>query len=201
MLFTLEDAAMLSRLIASRRTIGPPAMSDAPVERAQIELMLENANWAPTHGMTEPWRFVVYGGEARATLAAALSSLYAQTTPPEVFQASKQQKIAEQVNHAPYTIVVCMARDRSGRIPEVEELAAVACAVQNMHLTATALGLAAKWSTPAVCYAQEFATWLALDGDVRCLGLFYVGQPAGEWPAGRRTPSAAKVAWRSDALG
>ena len=29
-----------------------------------LRAMLEAANWAPTHGITEPWRFVVLQGEA-----------------------------------------------------------------------------------------------------------------------------------------
>ena len=33
--------------------------------RSIIEAMLEAANWAPTHGRTEPWRFVVLGRQAQ----------------------------------------------------------------------------------------------------------------------------------------
>ena len=29
--------------------------------RSVIEQLLEAANWAPTHGRTEPWKFVVLG--------------------------------------------------------------------------------------------------------------------------------------------
>lgn len=32
--------------------------------RSVLEQMLEAANWAPTHGRTEPWRFVVLGADA-----------------------------------------------------------------------------------------------------------------------------------------
>ena len=32
--------------------------------RSALEQMLEAANWAPTHGRTEPWRFVVLGADA-----------------------------------------------------------------------------------------------------------------------------------------
>ena len=38
--------------------------------------MLENANWAPTHRLTEPWRFVVFKGEGLKTLAKFQSELY-----------------------------------------------------------------------------------------------------------------------------
>lgn len=33
-----------------------------------MENMLEAANWAPTHGKTEPWRFVVLGRAAQEEL-------------------------------------------------------------------------------------------------------------------------------------
>ena len=40
------------------------ASRGAPVPRRVIERALEAANWAPTHGKTEPWRFAVFMGEA-----------------------------------------------------------------------------------------------------------------------------------------
>lgn len=36
--------------------------------RSVVETMLEAANWAPTHGKTEPWRFVVLGRAAQEEL-------------------------------------------------------------------------------------------------------------------------------------
>ena len=41
----------------------------------------------------------------------------------------------------------------SSHCDQVEEIEAVACAVQNMHLTATARGLGAYWSTSG-CYGE-----------------------------------------------
>lgn len=40
-------------------------MVSALGNRSMIEAMLEAANWAPTHGRTEPWRFVVLGRQAQ----------------------------------------------------------------------------------------------------------------------------------------
>src|ERR1051326_6502439 len=42
------------------------------IERGVIERVLEAANWAPSHGQTEPWRFIVFEGEARRALAEAV---------------------------------------------------------------------------------------------------------------------------------
>jgi hypothetical protein len=67
-----------------------------------------------------------------------------------------------------------------------------------MHLTATALGLAAKWSSPAVAYTRPFADWLGLGPEDRCLGFFYVGHPAGDWPRSRRRPVDEVVRWETE---
>ena len=47
-----------------------------------------------------------------------------------------------------------MQRDPGERIPEWEELASVACAVQNMWLSATSYGIGAYWSSPKVYSIQ-----------------------------------------------
>lgn len=39
-----------------------------PACRSVVEGLLECANWAPTHGRTEPWRFVVLGRAAQEQL-------------------------------------------------------------------------------------------------------------------------------------
>ena len=74
------------------------------------------------------------------------------------------------------------------KIRELEEIEAVACAVQNMHLTATARGLGAFWSTPPFLYKPEMNAYLGIGEKDRCLGIFYLGHPAegDAWPKGRR---------------
>ena len=45
-----------------------------------IEQMLENANWAPNHGKTEPWRFFVFEGDATTQFGKAHADLYKKHT-------------------------------------------------------------------------------------------------------------------------
>ena len=52
--------------ILNRRSMGLSRLKPDPVDHALIEQMLEAANWAPSHGDTEPWRFTVFAGEGRA---------------------------------------------------------------------------------------------------------------------------------------
>ncbi|MDB4679051.1 nitroreductase [Rhodopirellula sp.] len=192
---TVEAA---SCLIRNRRTVKPKQMLDQPVDEAIIHEMLENANWAPTHGLTEPWRLSVFTGEARTRLAAFLAATYKKITPPDAFKPNKYEGMSKNAMLAPVVIVVGMKRQESQKIPELDEIQAVACAVQNMHLTATAHGLCAFWSTNLAAVSKEMAEYVGLSGDDRALGLFYVGYPAVEWPKGSRHPISEKVNWVAD---
>ena len=130
-------------LIRRRRTIKPGDMGDKPVENLHLAALLENANWAPTHGMTEPWRFFVFTGDARQRLADFLQATYKKLTPEDQFRPDKYEKLGKGPLLAPVGIAIGMKRQESGKIPAIEEVEAVACAVQNMHLTASAIGMAA----------------------------------------------------------
>ena len=65
----------------------------------------------------------------------------------DTFEDSKYQKLKTKPVLASYIIAIGMKRDEEKRIPEMEEIAAVSCAVQNMYLTATAYGVGCYWST------------------------------------------------------
>jgi len=187
--------AAANALIRRRRTIKPRDMSEKPVEPKTLAAILENGNWAPTHGMTEPWRFFVFSGEGRQRLADFCASLYEKTTPEDQVRPDKLEKLKTQPLAAPVVIAIGMKRQEIEKIPEVEEIEAVACAVQNMHLTASALGMAAFWSTPPITYTDEMREWLGLEDERdRCLGFFYLGWPASEeWPESKRGPITDKV--------
>jgi len=189
--------AAANALIRRRRTIKPADMSEVPVQREHLAAILENGNWAPTHGMTQPWRFFVFTGPGRERLASFLQSLYQKITPPGEFRQDKFDKLSSNVLNAPVVIAIGMARQRSEKIPETDEIAAVACAVQNMHLTASALGMAAFWGTPPIVYSDEMRQWLGLeDKRDKCLGLFYLGWPRSEtWPDGFREDLGSRVTW------
>lgn len=185
-------------IIRNRRTIKPAFMDpERPVDRGTIELLLENATWAPTHGMTEPWRFWVFIDEGKKQLSEKLREWYRALTPPEAHRPEKEAKLGANPLLAQAVIVIGMERDPSGKISETDELAATACAVQNLHLTASALGLAGFWSSPPLVESEPMRAFLQLGEGGRCLGLFYLGWPRANWepPRSSRRPLAEKVRW------
>ncbi|HMQ76230.1 MAG TPA: nitroreductase [Flavobacteriales bacterium] len=186
----------LTAVIRDRRTIQPNDMSDRVVQRDMVELILSNATWAPNHGMTQPWRFVVFAGDARHRLSAFMGEEYTRITPPEKFMPRKHENAVQRPLQASVVVALGMARDPRGKISELEEQLAVACAVQNMHLTCTAYGLGGFWGTGAVVTGDGMRRFIGLAEGDRCMGLFYMGYPAVDWPKGYRKPLPDVMSWQ-----
>ncbi len=187
------NAQAITKVIRSRRSVFPRNYNGQPIAAAIIQEVLENANWAPTHRLTEPWRFKVMRGAALRQLSEYLGDYYKQNTPAENFSEEKYKKTLAKPLQSACVIAICMQRDPAESVPEWEEIAAVACAVQNMWLTATAHGIGAYWSSPKAMTVGP--GWLSMAPGERCLGLFYMGvYEAGELPA-KRGDVAAKVIW------
>ncbi len=184
----------ISTLIRQRRSVFPGTYTDQPIAVEVIKDILENANWAPTHRKTEPWRFKIFRGEALNGLSEYLGKWYQEHTPEEQFSTVKLKKTIEKPLKSACVIAICMQRDPHESLPEWEEVAAVACAVQNMWLTCTAYGIGSYWSSPrSIIEAEE---WLGLQPGERCLGLFYMGyHDLSEMPA-TRGPIEDKIEWK-----
>jgi nitroreductase len=51
-------------------------MTGGTVSKHDITALLEAANWAPTHGKTEPWRFVVLGQQGMQAMQDVTEEVY-----------------------------------------------------------------------------------------------------------------------------
>lgn len=185
----------ISDLIRHRRTIYPKDYTDRIVHREIVERVLTNATWAPTHGMTQPWRFQIFTGDARSRLSAFLGDTYRAMTPPEKFLQRKFENVTSRPTQSSVVIAIGMARDPSSKISERDELLAVACAVQNMHLTCAAYGLGAFWATGGPMTGEAMRAFLGLGPADKAMGLFYIGYPAIDWPKSHRKPLDQVTRW------
>jgi nitroreductase len=192
MRFNLSE---VNELIRSRRTIYPEQFSDRKVHKEQLENILTNAQWAPTHGNTQPWRFHVFMEDGLSTLSSFLGTSYLKITPKELQNDMKLAKLIRRPLLASVVVAVSMKRQIENKILEIEEIEAVACAIQNMHLSCTAYGLGGFWSTPKLIYSSEMNDFLELDEIDKCLGLFYIGYPSIDWPTAHRKPLEFNTKW------
>lgn len=165
----------LDQIIKKRRSIFPAMYTGEKIDDAIIKEILENANWAPNHKNTEPWRFKVYTDNALERLGDFLAERYKEMTPAESFKEMKYKKTRAKLLKSSHVIALCIQRDPKESVPEWEELAALACSVQNMYLSCTARGIGCYWSSPkTILEADEF---LNLSEGERCYGLLYMGKP------------------------
>lgn len=186
----------LNLLISQRRAIFPSVYVDKPIPEEVVHQLLENANWAPTHKRTEPWRFQVFREGALLRLAEFLADAYTRTTPAERYSDTIRDKTRNNILKADTVIILIMQRDLQERVPEWEEVAALGAAVQNMWLSATAYGLGAYWSTPGII--SQLDAWLDLPPGQRCMGLFYLAHYDMPAQVGTRGPVSEKITWHKD---
>lgn len=185
----------INEIIRNRRSIFPPQYNDISVSDEFIKQLLENANCAPSHRLTQPWKFKVVRGESKDRLGVFLADTYTDITSNDDFSPFKHKKIANNCKSASAIIVICMQRDPKERIPEWEEIAATAMAVQNMWLTCSANNIGCYWSTPKLMeYVGDF---IDFEEDERCLGFFYIGNydDTLEVNESKRTSIEDKVQW------
>jgi len=186
----------ITEVIKNRRTIYPEMYSTRKVHKEIIEDLLNNAIWAPTHGLTQPWRFSVFTGKGLERLSDFQSDLYKKLFTGSDFNEMKYNKLKRRPLLASAVIAVSVKRDKKEKISELEETEAVACAIQNMHLTATAYGLGAFWASPKLIYRPEMKDFLELEEKDNCVALFYIGYPnLDEWPKGQRKPIEYVTKW------
>ncbi len=183
---------MISEIIESRRAVFPAQYNSEPISKEEIKKILDAANWAPTHKRTEPWRFKVFHGEAQRKLGEFLAGKFKETTAN--FAEINYNNLKANPVKAGCVIAICMQRDPKESVPEWEEIASTAMAVQNMWLTAHAMKIGGYWSSPGLMkFMNEL---IEMKEGERCLGFFYLGKYDADLPEGiRKTPIEEKTEW------
>ena len=193
---TKLNAEEFNELIHNRRSVFPEDYTGESVDDAIVKQMLENARWAPTHKMTEPWRFLVFTGEGIKALARAQSELYkAVTEKDQTFKDNRYNKLLTSPALSSHIIVVIMKRDEKRSVAEVEEIGAVFCAIQNMYLTACAYGVGCYLSTGGITYFERAKELFGLENDDRLIGFFHIGIPKRKYPEGKRKSVEEIAEW------
>lgn len=180
--------------IRTRRTV--KAYTGEAVPRATLERWLGLACWAPTHRMTQPWRFAVLEQPAIARLGAFLRDEPAIAAVPDPAKgAAKLAKLLDRLPTLGAMIQVAWMRDAQPAI-DLEEHAAASAAVQNLLLAAHADGWAGFWSTTPALGHPRTLTWCGLDPATQgFLGSVWIGRAAQVPPPPARVALAERVRW------
>ena len=145
------------------------------VPRALIEKLLNAAVQAPNHHKVRPWRFIVLTGNARNKLGdvCAASQLDRKPDlPPEALDKFRGLPL-----RAPVVIAVGVDKPNGEKVHEIENVAAVAAACQNLLLAAQAEGLAVQWRTGEWARDAKIKEHLGFSADQHLIAYLYVGYP------------------------
>ena len=186
----------IENVIRTRRTVKPDKMNGKQIPDESIMELLTLADAAPTHAKTEPWRFVVYSGEKVRQFAKQHAELFKQHTPEASFTEQKYNNLVNLGNNCSHIIIVWMKRVPTHKIPEMEEIAAVSAAIQNILLAATAKGIASFWSTGGMTLHPALHHELKLGEEDLILAMLYLGytdEPFKE--PNRLIPLNEKIEW------
>lgn len=191
----VEKSTNLFEVIKNRRSIG--RMTAVQPTREQIECLLESATYAPNHHKVEPWKFFVLAGKAREELGIVMAEALAarlEETASDKAQAMLKKERGKPLR-APIIIAVAVEQPHQPWEREIENIEAVAAAVQNMLLTAEAMGLASLWRTGDAAYDPHVKAWFGLSPDDHLVAFVYLGFAA--VPNLQRIPThfASKTQW------
>ncbi len=191
----MTDPQILTEIIRNRRSTFPDQFEPGKkVDDNIIREILINATWAPNHGQQQPWQFTVFAGEGLKRLAIFQSELYKELA-GENFKEVTYAKLQQNPLKASHVIALGMKKTPNKNIPEVEDVAAVACAVQNIYLSVTVYGLGGYWTTGGITYREEAKPFFGLGEKDKLMGFFYIGHIAIPSTGAIRKPLEEKVTW------
>jgi nitroreductase len=167
-----------------------------PVPRQIIERLLECAVRAPNHKLTEPWRFAVITGDARARYAEMRAThrlrRYADPRSPDATAAADKQR--REALETPVFVVVMVAVNPD-ELTREEDYAAAMMAMANLMIAAESLGLGTYLRTGGIMREPALAELVGLAGGYRIAGILSLGYPAGTETPRRRRPAAELTRW------
>jgi nitroreductase len=196
---TTDIFEVMSTMRAMRR------LKPDPVPDELINKILQAAQWAPSGGNTQRWRFlVVKDPEIKKGVQVYYKRLYDETVGPRYVssapppgsdparyrrQNAAVEYLTDHYHEAPVWIVACL---EDGENPGRTAGSSIYPAVQNMLLATRALGLGTTLTTRHTGYGKEVDAIFGLPSGVHSYAILPIGWPMGRFGPLGRGPRAAQ---------
>lgn len=154
----------LAKIIRERRAV-KKGYTDKPVTEETVRHLLNDAIWAPTHGMRQPWRFVFVDKTKLPTFAKNVGATYTEDL---------QQNREDYLNE-PNAILVVIMEEADNKKQLDENFGATSAMIQNFWLLAWEQELGVVWKTnPHVTY-PAVEELLDVTENERIIGFVHLG--------------------------
>ncbi|MNI10873.1 putative NAD(P)H nitroreductase YdjA [compost metagenome] len=178
---TSTSSSSLSQVVRDRRSIKGD-YTDEPVPQELVLQILNDAIWAPNHGLREPWRFIFVRSEDKQAFAKQLAA---------TFSADQQEKRNTYFNEPSAFLIVVMPVDPRQKQWD-EDYGAVSALIQNFQLLAWEHRLGTVWKTNPQNYDPKGRALLGVQPGEKIVGFIHLGFFNEVPKAGKRTPAEEK---------
>jgi nitroreductase len=186
-------------LLLKRRSVKPAALTEPGPTPQQLEVILTVASRVPDHKKLEPWRFIVFEGEARAAFGRVLlkACLAEEKETPSAARLETERK---RLLRAPTVVAVISRATPNPAAPEWEQILSCGAACLNMCIAANSLGYGTSWITEWYAYSPHVREALGLAQNERVAGFIYIGTAMEQQPD-RDRPQLDKIVTRWNGAG
>lgn len=167
----------LTFLSGLQQKVSHPRLEAPAPNSAEMEACYKAAFRSPDHAYLRPWRFIECREQERDQLGQLLYK--ALITEKELTEA-QSQKLQGSALRAPLVLICYAQITEHAKVPEVEQLLAAGCAVNNLSLALYAQGYGSVWRTGEPAHSKAVHQALKLNSDQQIIGYLYVGTPCSE---------------------
>ncbi|MEQ8823656.1 MAG: nitroreductase [Filomicrobium sp.] len=161
-------------LLKSRRSLKPTMFTSPGPTETELSEILTIAARVPDHKKLNPWRFLVFQGDARAKAG----ELFADSCRKEDAMEPSDVRLETERNRflrAPLVIAVINRVVEKPGVPEVEQVLSTGAAAFNLCLAANAMGYGTCWITEWLAYSPTVKAGLGLTQEEKIAGFIYIG--------------------------
>jgi len=181
-------------LLLKRRSAKPALLSEPGPTPEQLGIILTAAARVPDHKKLEPWRFIVFQGEDRASFGRILLKA-CLAEEKETPSAARLEMERTRLLRAPTVVAVISRVTPNPAAPEWEQILSCGAACFNLCLAANAMGFGTSWITEWYSYSRSVREGLKLAANERIAGFIYIGTATEQQPD-RDRPQLAKIVTR-----
>lgn len=173
----------IAKTIRERRSIKKGYKPDPVPEELVLEL-LNDAVYAPNHGLREPWRFLFVSTEDKERFIESMLEVYAP---------DQHEKRRALFSEPSAYLIVIMKEDPRQKQWE-EDFAATSALIQNFQLLAWERGLGVVWKTNPHIWDPKTHRILGVQPGEKIVGFLHLGffDPDDVPKAAPRTPAEEK---------
>lgn len=173
----MTDTSRALDLVLSRRSVSPRFLIEPTPTTEELDLILRAAAAAPDHKNLKPYRFILIPPERRGDLAAAFREAKAERDPGA--PAGEIERAGEKAYRGAMLLAVVLhiVRDHP-RVSVSDQMLAAGAAIENMLLSASALGYAGCLRSGHSATSRRVRLALGVANDEDLAAFLMLGTPA-----------------------